>query len=107
MLLEGCGCEQGLLWLIETQLSSVGSSLVQWLALEFSSCWKWGSCGSRSLRDERFSHPAHPAHPAGAPLGRGAHPEGRACVRIPAACLWEMWSSSGAASLQGAVLSGW
>lgn len=42
-----------LLWLIETQLSSVGSSLVRRLALESSSCWKWGSCGSCSLRDER------------------------------------------------------
>lgn len=61
---------QGLLWLIETQLSSVGSSLVGRLALEFSSGWRQGSCGSCSLGDERFSRLAHPAHPVGAALRR-------------------------------------
>lgn len=62
---------QGLLCLIETQLSSVGSSLVGRLALEFSSRWKWGSCGSCSLGDERFPRPA--------PEGR-ASPGPRVCA---------------------------
>lgn len=63
---------QGLLCLIETQLSSVGSSLVRRLALEFSSCWKWGSCGSCSPGDERFSRRARAAHPCGGARTRGA-----------------------------------
>lgn len=64
--------QQGLLCLIETQLSSVGSSLVRRLALEFSSRWKWGSCGSCSLGDERFSRLAQAAHPCGGARTRGA-----------------------------------
>lgn len=61
---------QGLLCLIETQLPSVGSSLVGRLALEFSSGWRRGSCGFCSLGDELFSRLGHPAHPVGAALRR-------------------------------------
>jgi len=74
----------GLLWLIEMLLFSVGSSLVQWLALEFSSCQKWGSCGFCSLRDEHFSRLPQPLHPTGEPLQGGVfvHTGGRACVCV-------------------------
>lgn len=72
---------RGPLWLIETLLSGVGSSLVRWLALEFSSCRKWGSCGSCSLRDEHFPRLPQPARPTGELLRWGVHPHRRACKR--------------------------
>lgn len=73
---------QGPLCLIEMLVSSVGSSLVQWLALEFSSCQIWGSRGSCSLCDEHFPRLPQPTHPTGELLTWGVCPHGciRACV---------------------------